>query len=51
MCRVEVLYTDSMATRMSVGERTFEIEDACIDDLLALVDEAEAIASTPRAGA
>jgi hypothetical protein len=45
VCRVEVLYTDSMATRVSVGERTFTIEDACIDDLLALVDEAGAIAS------
>ena len=50
VCRVEVLYTDSMATRVSVGERSFEIEDACIDDLLALVDEAEALASDPRAG-
>ena len=27
-----------------------QIEDACIDDLLALVDEAEALASDPRAG-
>jgi hypothetical protein len=48
VCRVEVLYTDSMATRVSVGERTFTIEDACIDDLLGLVDEAETIASGPR---
>jgi len=50
VCRVEVLYTDSMATRVSVvGGRTFTIEDACVEDLLALVDEAEAIASGSRA--
>ena len=48
VCRAEVLYTDHMATRVSVGGRTFTIEDACIDDLLALVDEAEAMASGPR---
>jgi hypothetical protein len=44
VCRVEVLFTDGLAARVSVGDRTFEIDDACIDDLLALVDEAEAIA-------
>ena len=49
VCRVEVLYTDSMATRVSLGGRSFEIEDACMDDLLALVDEADALASDPRA--
>jgi hypothetical protein len=47
VCRVEVLYTDSMATRVSVGDRSFTIEDACMDDLLAIVDEAEAVASGP----
>jgi hypothetical protein len=50
VCRVEVLYTDSMAARVDVGERSFEIEDACMDDLLALVDEAEVLASGPLAG-
>ena len=45
VCRVEVLYTDSMAARVSVGDRSFEIDDACMDDLLALVDEAEGLAS------
>ena len=44
---VEVLYTDSMASRVSVGDRSFEIEDTCMDDLLAIVDEAEAVASGP----
>jgi hypothetical protein len=51
VCRVEVLYTDSMATRVSIGDTTFTIEDACMDDLLALVDEAGAIASGTRAEA
>jgi hypothetical protein len=51
VCRVEVLYTDSMAARVSAGGRTFTIEDACVGDLLALVDEAEALASGPRAEA
>ena len=51
VCRVEVLYTDSMATRVSVaGREPYEIEDACIEDLLALVDEAEKLASEPLAG-
>jgi hypothetical protein len=47
VCRVEVLYTDSMATRVTVGDRTFTIEDACMDDLIALVDEAEGLVSGP----
>ena len=51
VCRVEVLYTDSMSTRVSLpGGRSFTIEDACVDDLLALVDEAEVLASGPLAG-
>jgi hypothetical protein len=50
VCRVEVLYTDHMATRVRMGDRSSTtIEDACIDDLLALVDEAEAMASGTRA--
>ena len=50
VCHVEVLYTDHMAARVDVGERSFTIEDACIDDLLALVDEAEVLASGHLAG-
>jgi hypothetical protein len=34
-----------MAARVSVGERSYTIEDASIDDLLALVDKAEGMAS------
>jgi len=41
VCRMEVLYTDSMAARVSVGASSYTIEDATIEDLLALVDEAE----------
>jgi hypothetical protein len=50
VCHVEVLYTDSMATRVSVGDRSFTIEDARMDDLLALVDEAEGLVSSSDTG-
>jgi hypothetical protein len=45
VCRVEVLYTDGMAARISVGGRSYTIEDASMDDLLSLVDEAEGLVS------
>jgi hypothetical protein len=45
VCRVEVLYTDSMDTRISMGGRSYTIEDASLDDLLSLLDEAEKLAS------
>ena len=45
VCYMEVLYTDDMAARVSVGDRSYEIEDASMEDLLALVDEAEDLAS------
>jgi hypothetical protein len=45
VCRMEVLYTDGMAARISVGESSYRIEDATMEDLLALVDEAEALVS------
>ena len=45
VCRVEVFYTDDMGVRISiVGGRSYTIEDASMDDLLSLVDEAEALA-------
>ena len=51
VCRVDVLYTDSMATRVSLADgRSYTIGDACIDDLLALVDEAEGLASRSGTG-
>ena len=41
VCRMEVLYTDGMAARVSVGGSSYRIEDATIEDLLSLVDKAE----------
>jgi len=51
VCRMEVLYTDGMAARVSVGGSSYTIEDASIDDFLSLVDEAEeqVSGSSPRA--
>ena len=44
--RVEVLYTDHMGVRVSVvGGRSYTIEDASMDDLISLVDEAEGLIS------
>jgi hypothetical protein len=34
--RLEVLYTDGMAVRISVGARSYGIEDASMEDLLSL---------------
>jgi hypothetical protein len=46
VCRMEVLYTDHMAARVSVvGASSYTIEDASMEDLLALVDKAEGLAS------
>jgi hypothetical protein len=46
VCRVEVLYTDHMSVRVSIaGGRSYTIEDASMDDLLSLVDEAEGLIS------
>ena len=43
--RVEVLYTDDMGVWVgAVGGRSYTIEDASMDDLISLVDEAEALA-------
>jgi hypothetical protein len=45
VCRMEVLYTDGMAARVSVGDRSYTIEDATMEDLLSLGDEAEELVS------
>lgn len=51
VCRMDVLYTDSMATRVSLADgRSYTVEDACVDDLLAIVDEAEGLASRSGTG-
>ena len=33
VCRVEVLYTDGLAARVSVGGNSYTIEDASLSDL------------------
>ena len=43
--RVEVLYTDSMATRIALDGRTDEKPDACLEDLLAAIDETGGLVS------
>ena len=51
VCRMEVLYTDHMGVRVSfVGGRPYTIEDASMEDLLALVDEAEQWLMGPTPG-
>ena len=45
VCRVEVLFTDHLSARVSAGGRTYTIEDATMENLLALVDEAEDLVS------
>jgi hypothetical protein len=45
VCRMEVLYTDGMAARVSMDDRSYRIEDATMEDLLSLVDEAEELVS------
>ena len=51
VCRAEVLYTDSMATRVSLADGgSYTIEDACMDDLIAIVDDAECLASRSGTG-
>jgi hypothetical protein len=45
VCFMEVLYTDGMAARVSVGGSSSTIEDATMEDLLSLVDKAEVLAS------
>ncbi len=43
---VDVLYTDSMATRIALdGERSDEKPDACLDDLLSAIDETGGLVS------
>ncbi len=44
--RLEVLYTDHMGVRVGVvGGRAYTIEDASMEDLISLVDEAEGLIS------
>jgi hypothetical protein len=42
--RVEMLYTDGMAAKISMGGKSYTIEDASLEDLLSVLDEAEGLA-------
>ena len=46
VCRVEVLFTDGMAARISMDGESYTIEDASLEDLISLLDEAEKLASS-----
>ena len=50
VCTMEVLFTDGMAARVSVDGRSYTIEDVSMEDMLALVDEAEGLLSGSRDG-
>ena len=44
VCRVEVLLTDGMAARISMGNESYRIENASLEDLRSLLDEVEDLA-------
>lgn len=44
-CRIEVLISDGLGARINLGGRVWKIEDMCVDDLLAVVDEVEEFVS------
>lgn len=48
VCTMEVFFTDGLAAQVSVEGRSYRIEDATLEDLLGLVDEAEGLVSGPR---
>ncbi len=50
LCQIEVLIGDSMGARIIIDGRVRELEDMCIDDLLRVVDEVEALISEGKAG-
>jgi hypothetical protein len=41
---VEVLLTDGMAALISMGDKSYTIEDASLEDLRSLLDEVEDVA-------
>ena len=41
LCRVEILYSDSLNARVSLDGKVWEIEDICIDDLISLIEQTE----------
>ncbi len=46
-CRVRVRVADRVDAVVEAGEAVYEVRDANLGDLLAIVDEAEALASGP----
>jgi hypothetical protein len=44
VCRVEVLLTDRMGARISMGDNSYRIEAASLEDLCSLLDEVEDLA-------
>ncbi|HEV2092098.1 MAG TPA: hypothetical protein VGR18_02920, partial [Rubrobacter sp.] len=49
-CRIDVLLTDGMGAKIKLDGRVWKIEDMCVDDLLAVVDEVEELISKGPAG-
>jgi hypothetical protein len=45
VCRIEVLFSDGLDARISLGGRVWNIDDISIDDLLAILDEVEGMTS------
>lgn len=43
LCWVEILYSDGMDARISLDGEVWMIEDICVNDLLKIVDRAEAL--------
>lgn len=45
-CRIEILFSDGLVgARINLNGRIWKIEDMCVDDLLAVVDEVEEFVS------
>jgi hypothetical protein len=44
-CRIDVLLTDGMGAKIKLDGRVRKIEDMCVADLLAVVDEVEELIS------
>jgi hypothetical protein len=49
-CRIEILYSDGMGARINLDGRVREIEDMCVDDLFAILDEVEEFISRESTG-
>ncbi len=43
VCRIQVLFSNGMDAEISLGGRVWKIEDMCINDLIAILDEVEGL--------